>query len=425
MNGRGIMDIKKVAGKIGEIAGKLRRFLASTDTILWIWVVLMAAALLLFNIFGKSLPRLGTNLVFVQWWEEDVEPEILQNLISEYEELNPGIRIKLEYKSRGEVRALLDEYVPGDDKDPKGADVFTLEPNWIDGLSRDGILAQTAEGGAGEPLISFINPLFYNIQLLQASGFDRPPKNREELLAYAEAISKNGVYGAALALAGEDPQSVNRHLLSWIWTSGINIEGEDQNFKFNTRPIIETLNFLNQLKSNLYPGPFFLSEEERQRIFSEGKTGMMIGSVSEIKELRAKMGDAFGITTVPGPQSYVGKPFFVLSGWYLGLNERGEKKEEAGKFADFLREKSDTLAAAAFAVPGSGKRDTELIKSDFFYAKAGDMSDAGGMVREHGGLSPELNNIIREEVKRMFDGSQNPEKTADAIQDRWEKLYTP
>jgi multiple sugar transport system substrate-binding protein len=387
----------------------------------------MAAALLLFNIFGKSLPHLGTNLVFVQWWEDDLEPEILQKLITEYEEINPGLKIKLEYKSRGEVRALLNEYVPEDDADPKGADIFTLEPHWIYELSRDGILSQTTEEDPGEPLVSFINPLFYNIQLLQASGFDRPPKNREELLSYAGTISKDGIYGAALALADDDPQSVNRHLLSWIFTSGLSIETEDQNFKFNTKPIIETLSFLNQLKANLNPQPFSMTEEERQRIFAEGKIGMMIGSVSEIKELRAKMGDTFGITTIPGPQSYVGKPFFVLSGWFLGVNEKREKKEAAAKFAAYLREQSNVLAAAAFAVPGPEERNPELVKSDPYYSKAGDMSDAGEMVREKyksgsPAVSLELNNIIREELKRMFDGIQSPEETADSIQSRLEKL---
>jgi ABC-type glycerol-3-phosphate transport system substrate-binding protein len=412
--------------EIRKIIGKLQKLFSSTDTILWIWVIIMAVGLLLFSLLGKSLPGMApeTNLVFVQWWQDELEEDTLQKLIAEYEKQNSAVKITLKYRSRGEVRELL-EAKDGDGKEKKPAfDVFSMEPNWIDGLEKEGILPP-AEETLESPVISFINPLFYNITLLQASGFDRPPKNREELLAYARAITSQGNYGAALALAEDDPHSIGRHLLSWIWASGINLDDTSEPFRFNSRPVIDTLSFLNQLKPNLFPQPFFMTEEERQRLFAEGKIGMMIGSISEIREYREKMGGGFNVTTIPGPQAYVGKPVFVLSGWYLGVNEKSAGKEEAVKFAAFMRERSEVLAAAAFAVSGSNDQFSGLVKDDPFYSKVSDMSNAGEMIREiyklgKSAASLELNGIIREEVKRMFDGSRTPEETAEAIQRRWE-----
>jgi ABC-type glycerol-3-phosphate transport system substrate-binding protein len=420
---------------IQGIIKKIRKIFTSTDKILWVWAIVMAVGLLAFNFFGRSLPRLrsGTNLVFVQWWEDDLETDTLQKLIAEYEEQNSGVKIQLEHKSRSELRGLLDEIAAdgsgNEKKQTADADIFTIEPYWMDDLEKAGILAlRTGKRPEDDPLISFINPLFYNIDLLKASGFDRPPKNREEFLAYSKAITGQGNYGAALSLAEEDPLSVSRHLLSWLWASGIGLENgvAAEIFRFDAKPVIETLTFLNQLKPSLYPPPFFMTEKERQRFFAEGKIGMMIGSVSEIKELREKMGDVFSITTVPGLQTYVGKPVFFLSGWFMGVNEKSAKKEEAAKFAAFLRGRAGILAAAAFAIPGSGGQYTESVKTDPFYSKAIDMSNAGEMIREmyknKPAAPPELNNIVREEVQRMFDGSQGPEETAQAIQSRWEKL---
>ncbi|MDR1931137.1 MAG: extracellular solute-binding protein [Treponema sp.] len=414
----------------------LRVFFRSPDTLLWVWGALMAAGLLVFHFSGRDLPKLGarqeTALVFVQWWQEDLAPETLEKLIAEYEGQNPSVRISLEYKSRGEVREILAAIEAGESEagdEGAGADIFALEPHWIYGLEEAGILARSGAEDPGSPLITFINPLFYNIDLLQSSGFDRPPKTREEMLSYARRISGNGSHGAAFALAEEDPYSVSRHLLSWIWTSGLNPEAGER-FTFTAKPVVDTLAFLNQLKTSLHPRPFLMTEKIRRKLFAEGKIGMMIGSISEIKELREKMGDSFNITTVPVPQTYVGKPYFVLSGWFLGVNEKtegAEKKEAAAGFAEFLKEKSGSLAAAAFAVPGSGERNLELVKADPYYSKALDMSDAGELLGEsYGGVNPvlslELNGIIREEVKRMFDGFQSPEETAAAIQGRWEKL---
>jgi multiple sugar transport system substrate-binding protein len=120
---------------------------------------------------------------------------------------------------------------------------------------------------------------------------------------------------------------------------------------------------------------------------------------------------------------YIGKPVFALSSWYAGINAESKKQEEASAFIAFLLEHASELAAGAFAVPGNGDRNTDLIKTDPYYSKAYDMYDAGEMVREVYGTGRirELNAVIYEELKRMFEG-RSPEDTAAAIQDRWEKI---
>jgi ABC-type glycerol-3-phosphate transport system substrate-binding protein len=151
---------------------------------------------------------------------------------------------------------------------------------------------------------------------------------------------------------------------------------------------------------------------------------MVIGSAAKIRELKTVMDGGFGITTIPGPESYTKKPVFPLTLWYAGINRESQYQEEARKFMDFLREKAGTIAAAAYAIPGSGRRNRELSKSDSYYAKAFDMYEAGEMARERYGQreTTALSALIRREVELMFRGLSTPEQCAAAIQREWEAL---
>jgi multiple sugar transport system substrate-binding protein len=367
--------------------------------------------------------------------------------VEDFEAEHPGIKIQLEKKSRREIKAALSgtENQAQGKKKRRGADIFSVEGGWADeaeyglaplGATTLGALGTTMFGAttfgetpsiSGEtesralPVISFINPLFYNIDLLKAAGFDRPPKNQTEFLSYVQAITKpdRGIYGAVFALGEENSPGISRHILSWIWSAGIR-NGEA--FDFNSKQVVETLAFLNQLKPYLYPDCFNIDEEARLNIFIEGKAGMMIGSVSDVKKVRERMEQNFNITTIPGPALYVGKPVFALSSWYAGIAAESTRQEEAAEFIRFLLEHASELAAGAFAVPGNGDRNTELVNADPYYSKAYDMFDAAEMVRElYGtGRAKKLNAVIYEELKRMFAG-QSPEAAAAAIQSRWQE----
>jgi len=386
---------------------------------LWIWAIAIIAGIFLYRFFhNPPVPPKHTTLVFAQWWENELESNTLSDIAAKFTAANPGVTVILEKKNWDEIRKSLEE--------DTGPDIFSIDPLAVYEMNRASRLAEITEGnrrnGTILQIISFINPLFYNIELLRNAGFDRPPKNYTEFLSYAVRVKESGgVYGAGLALGG-GTHSISRHILSWIWASADNPESADT-FDFNSKEVIGTLKFLNQLKTNLYPNPFSVSEEELFRAFNEGKVGMMIGSTANIKKLKTSP-IGFGITTIPGSESYVKKPVFLVTEWYLGINRHSEYKEEARRFAAFLSEKSDSIAAAAYAIPGSGSRSREMPREDLFYSKAFDMYEAGEMVRELY-ASPDilsLNSIIGEEVKQMFWDMKTPEQCAQAIQTRWEKL---
>jgi multiple sugar transport system substrate-binding protein len=388
----------------------------------------MIGGFLLFKIISGNLPGMETTLVFAQWWDDQMENQILETISAEFEAQNPGITVKLEHLSWSEIKELLDAEKPDPNTVP---DIFSIDPIREPESASYLLPFETGDGAnavsnTAAPLVSFINPLFYNIKLLQEAGFDRPPKNQTEFLSYVQRISQagSGIYGAGLALGNGDLHNVSRHLLSWIWAAAGNHEAIEE-FNFNSKQVTAALTFLNQLKQNLYPNPSSLTHADLLKAFSEGKVGMIIGSIADARELKTTMQDDFGITTIPGPESYMRKPVFPLTEWYLGINQQTEYPEEVRNFAAFLKERAGTIAAEAYAVPGNGRRNPDLSKADPIYAKAFDMYEAGEMVREKIYRSSEasnLNSIIRTEIERMFSGSISPEQCAEAIQRNWEAI---
>ena len=419
------MDKEWLFDNIKKILAKMRTI--SAGTVLLIWVLAMLAGVLIYKLTSGNKRAKEVTLVFATWWEDELEGGTLAALAAEYERNNQGITLKLEKMNWEEIRELLERKTQKETgkntQKPDPLDIFSVDPYTIHELENKSILASLENdkdfSGNAVPVISFINPLYYNIDLLEKAGFDRPPKNQTEFLSYVQRLKETGTFGAGLALG--DPRNVSQQLLSWVWAAGGN--SAPSSFNFTSKEVIDTFKFLNQLNQNLYANPFDISSTELREAFGKGRIGMMIGSISDVKELK-KTNINFSITTIPAPESYTKKPVFPLTVWYAGINKNSEYQEEAKDFLLFLKTKSEYIAAAAYAVPGSGTLNRELSKNDPYYAKAFDMYEAAEMVRElyNSPYIGQLNIIINREVRLMFQGSKTPEQCAQSIQNEWERL---
>ncbi|MDR1100565.1 MAG: extracellular solute-binding protein [Treponema sp.] len=404
---------------------------------------LLRAALIVLGvcvIFGFIIKTLvkerSITLVFAQFLDNGPERDTIVSLVREFEERNPGIRIRLDNRKDGNAAE-----PDRSSRTDLPADIIALDEGRINTFIRQGLLASLspyvysgAEFGQWViPLVSFMDILFYNIEALQTAGFDRPPKTRADFLACARAVGalEKGAsgaehFGAALALSPVDPRSIRRDVFSWVWASGAVLTREGKP-DFLGRPVIETLDFLGQLNREglLSPESFDKTGALKTEEFAEGKIAMMIGSVEDIPFLRKQMGDsAFGITLIPVPANYAGKPVLGPSQWYAGISSACEYPDQAWAFLSFLAEKSPFLAAQVRAVPGSGSRPGAYIREDEFYSKAWDMYEASDVIQEFSGFpgGDELEDIIREELLPLFEGTKNAAETAAAIQKRWESL---
>jgi multiple sugar transport system substrate-binding protein len=416
------------------------------DKFLFYTALAVLAAGILCGIMVGTLKPKYTVLTFTQWWGEELEPDTLESLVRNFEDLHPDIKIRLQRQSYEEMEeqilpALLS---PEGGKGKSGPlpDILGIDQHWMQELIQGKVLeelgpylknselapfpAEITEQRWALPLVSFISPLFYNIELLQAAGFIRPPKNRSELLAYAQRLTdrSTGRYGLTLALGRENPPGMVNNFFPWIWASGTTLT-EEGTLRFNFPELIETLDFLRRLylQGSISPGIFTKTEEEKYREFLLGRIGMMLGSISDIEKIRKENpGFTFGITTVPPPDAYIGKPVLGVDPWYAAITRQCEHKEEAWAFLFFLAQRRSFLTAQAHGVPVREGGISSYAEQDPLYSKAMDILETGEAVRELTAIprTGELETIIREELSRMLDGGQSPEATAQALQRRWD-----
>jgi multiple sugar transport system substrate-binding protein len=386
------------------------------DHFLFFAAVLAAGLFMVTQIFRYTAGPNRTELILAGQCEALFGKETVDALIREFEERNPELRIRLTASDSGA-------------KNRSGPDIIIFDEDEFNGLNLSSLNSYMhTESGAEQqaiPLVSFMDLLFYNIELLKAAGFDRPPKTRTEFLACARAVSAahaadgnsagSGIYGAALGLSPRDPQALRRDVFSWIWAAGGELRQEGA---FGGKTVSDVLDFLGQLKSEgaLAPGSFEKTGAERLEEFARGKIALMIASARVIPALQKEMGGNFGITVIPGSAGPAppGKNILGLSGIYAGISAASAHPDEAWGFLIFLAEKSPVLSAKLKAVPGSlpgpfsasnaGAVADDYKTGDPIYSKARDIFEASDIPQGFAGqpLSEEFERIVRKELNVLF-----------------------
>ena len=374
---------------------------------------------------GTKIPvNNDVNLFLSAQCENFFGKELTEILIHEFEGKNPGVKIVI---ADGEPRP----------------DIFIFNDGDYNELVSNGALAglnsfTNYDSGAPQlaiPLVSFMNLLFYNINILTDAGFDSPPKTREQFTAYARTVSRggSGAAGAALSLNIDDHRALTRDIFSWIWAGGGDFwaeSGAQQNQNapsFNSRSLINDIVFLETLnrEGSLAQGIFDITGEKIVRQFAEGKIALMIASTQVIPYLREKLGDdAFGITTIPG--SGAGNYRTGLSAVYAAISAECENAEPAWDFLVFLTEKSSLFCAELKAVPGivSNIIPGDYVKDDPFYSKAWEIFEASQIAEGFTGKpgADKFETIFMEELRSFFERSRTAQQTVSAIQQRWSEV---
>ena len=314
-------------------------------------------------------------------------------LIQEFEKLNPELRIQ---------EAGVDDSV----------DIVFFDDSEFGGLMK-----VTA-------LVSFMDIFVYNIDILKAANLDRPPKTRAEFLTAARAVEAleddeaeetnqapgPPVFAFALGLNPADPLALRRDFYPWIWANGVDIHSIDLSGDNPALPrtVMDVVALFGQLNREglLAPETFEKTGTQRLQEFAEGKIAMMIISARDIAYLlNSADGITFGITALPAMTQ--GKNRLGLSSIYAGISSASAIPDEARIFLSFLAKKSDVLAEALGAVPGSypGGFAGEYIEKNELYSKAWDIFEAADIVEYKPGQPSEeaFNHLVREKLVEAFE----------------------
>jgi ABC-type glycerol-3-phosphate transport system substrate-binding protein len=392
----------------------------------WINIILLAilivviAFIVLYRCAGGPGISRHIDISISPQFESLFGKELAGALIKEFEKQRPDLRITK--AAEGADILLFDDCEFGLLR--SGSKLLVLNP-YNAANTQEGAIEQNAPEQDAQwalPLMSFMDLLFYNIDILQAVSFDRPPKTRAEFLAVARAVAsasegQNVVYSFALDLS----QGARQSIYPWIWAAGGEICASASNdAPVLSRTAVDTIAFFGQLHREglLSPG----QETGAQRLepqpspqgvepevrgspleeFAEGKIAMITRPVSDIAFLQRSAGNLnFGITAIPGTTQ--GKTRIGLSKIYAGISAGCALPDEAWAFLSFVAGKGPILAEALSAIPGSlpAAFPADYIVKNPLYSKAWDIFEAAEIVdyRSDDPLEEETERLVIEKIR--------------------------
>jgi multiple sugar transport system substrate-binding protein len=428
---RGRLNIVSILYYYRKIIQKSRAFFSAVRLPgKWINIILLAvliAAIALFAISrltGRPVISRHIDISISPQFENLFGKDLAGVLLKDFEQQRPDLRITK--VSEGADILFFDDSEFG--RLRSGSKLLALTP-YITANTQEGAVEQNVPEQDTQwalPLMSFMDILFYNIDILQTANFDRPPKTRADFLTVARTIARtreeqDAVYGFALDLTLD----ARRNIYPWIWAAGGEIcaPGSSPNAPpVLSRTAVDTIAFFAQLhhegllspgrdNGGLEPQPSPKGVEPEVRgspleEFAEGKIAMITGSARDIAFLQSRNLN-FGITAIPGTTQ--GKNRLGMSKIYAGISADCALPNEAWAFLSFIAGKSQVLAEALTAIPGSIPADFpgEYILKDPLYSKAWDIFEAAEIVeyRSDAPAEEETERLIIEKLRESGVGN--------------------
>ena len=409
----------------------IKRHMKAVPSALAVWALSMTAA------FAQ------TNIEFIQWWEPEMPPGALRNIMDGFEKANPDIKVTL---VSGPYTTTHDQIVVGAASGTL-SDVVGLDGAWVNGLAKQGAIA-SMDGLMDEakydrsqiadivkvngqsvmfPLATFVYPVFVNLDLAKGAGVDKMPADRSEFMAAAKKMTHpdKNQYGWVLPLSLQNPGGVQNDVMSWVWASGGSMLKDGKPDLENTA-VVGALTYVKSLQDAgvISPGVFAKREQEKVEEFVNGRVGMMIDSLAHINLIRQRNPDLhFGISAIPAVDGYSGKRGLPYAAWGIGISASSEHKPEAWKLVSYLMspDVNGRIVSLANAFPGNINAKPDFSKSDPLFADAFKIYQSGHLANEFVGL-PVAEDLMRDmtiEIQRMFEGQQTPEQAAAATQKQW------
>ncbi|MCY1152547.1 MAG: sugar ABC transporter substrate-binding protein [Sphaerochaetaceae bacterium] len=383
------------------------------------------------------------TLEFMQWWEPEMAPGVMEAICSEYEAANPGIKIKRISKPYSEVQSQVTIGAASGTL----SDVLGCDPTWIYNLvKQDAVqpldefmsadnydesqLASISVLNGKKYLINvenFIYPLFYNTDMFEEAGISEVPKTHSEFISAAEKLtdtSKNQ-YGWDISLSLQNPTGIQNDIMSLVWASdGSGVpepNNEDVAKVFN---LVKTMND----KGLLVPGFMTAQEQDKVEHFVNNRCAMMVDSLAHINMIRERNADLnFDIALPPVADDYSGPHILDMAAWGITISKSSEHPQEAWDFVKYIMspEINARIADSVNAFPGNINGDPNWVKEDALNQKAFALYKDNGVRNEFQG-APEANNLMRlmsEQLQAMLNGKQTVSQALENTSDAWAKVY--
>lgn len=327
----------------------------------WSVRAIAAAGVILLAALACSFRR-DSGIVVVEFWGLGREGEVVAELVPEFERLNPGIRVEVQqipWTAAHEklLTAHVGESLPdlaqmGNTWIPEFHLVGALE-NLSSRIDASDVIVQAdyfqgiwetnliGEDAFGIPWYVDTRVLFYRKDILQAAGFDHPPRTWSEWVRMCEQLKANSDRASFYPLllpTNEWPQPV---VLALQTESPF--VSDDANAQFHDPRFLEAFDFyLEFFRRGFAPVISGSQIANLYQQFGEGEFAMFITGPWNVGEMRRRLPEDLqsSWTTAPMPAPD-GEPYpgaSLAGGSSLVLFRNSENPDAAWKFIEFLSE---------------------------------------------------------------------------------------
>lgn len=323
----------------------------------WKWTAKKTAAgictvAMLAGIMGSAA---SAEQVTIEWWTPNWDEPESREMAEEFEAENPDIKVEIvvtdwdTYKSKITTAIsaknapelftiLLTDVVPFAKKD-------LLEPlkelgsaasiDFDDILEPALKITSMEEDIYGVPFRYDGSGIYYNVDLLNAAGYEEFPTDWGKMVEMSKTLTQNGVYAFAWPL-GNQANAATR-LVQQIYTYGGEILNEDE-----TKCLLdsdETKKALSNIVSSIQEGYASPSSAEidntkMRDMFGSGQLAFNFTGPFDVETLKTDYPDLnFKTAVIPGDGNM---GCTTANGWCVSMAKNSENKEAAAKFLAYI-----------------------------------------------------------------------------------------
>ncbi|MBM7570155.1 ABC transporter substrate-binding protein [Aquibacillus albus] len=374
----------------------------------------------------------STEEVVLDLWDFQEGDEEYDRKIEEFNESHPNIEIKRTVITRDQFDAKLINAAAADQL----PDIFINSHSRFQSLAEAGIAGDITdlieESGLADKFFSGLLPpqkyegkffglplynndlaLYYNKDMFEEVGLTEPPKTWEEIREYAKKLTKDGVYG--LAMAGSKNEQGTFNFLPWIWQAGADLDSLDSEKGINA---IEFRQALIHEDGSVSQEMLNWEQNDANLQFLSERAAMQINGSWNVPTLNKEADFEWAAAELPKGETKA----TIVGGEAMGITATTDNLEEAFEwfkffydeenYTDFILENGNLPSVKAAAETPEIKNDPnmQVFTEQLNFARS----------RAYGSNYPEISNIVAELVQATVLG-----KDAETIAKEAQEKITP
>lgn len=341
-------------------------------------IVVSAAFLFVSCGKGNNSGRTEITLSFWQFWTDPDAKAVIEELVAEFEKINPKTKIVITDLTWGEGHSKIVVGFSGGNP----PDIVELGSDWVNEFSSRGALADITvyvrdliperimweptrldDSYYAVPWFLDTRAIFYNKDLFVKAKLDpnSVPDNWDDFLSACKAINKLGRPVAGFGANSYEKHRLYKKFLPFVWSNGGEVIDNFAKADFNSERNREAFRYyLKLVKAGIID-----NQQNLDGKFIDGNLGFDFSGgwlLKNIERNNPKLN--YGVMAVPSPSGEIGTSF--AGGEYLSISSACAHPKEAMEFIKFITDVPNAVKlckAVGFGFPSGGNLPTDPFYS--------------------------------------------------------------